>query len=208
MPPELAGAVNASGVALDFLLGVCQLPSGHGTGWLVQFARSSGEKQQPLGCSKGSNSLLTATNLVWIYHKKLSKGYTSHQGKYGGPKDYTGLRVTCRQTSLLVSCAQPEKPACQSGQVVNSISFNENQFKVGCCRLQSLLGAKFTPQSRKQMPYNDFEGYYCPVVKDNTGAMVYSKTSIKQLGEPGNVKTSTNWTLSWDRSGISKVCQI
>eukprot|EP00438_Fugacium_kawagutii_P031176 Skav234736 [mRNA] locus=scaffold14:49172:60213:+ [translate_table: standard] len=123
-------------------------------------------------------------------------------GQNGGPHEFTGLLVTCRQTSLLVSCAPPEKPACQSGQVVNSISFNENEFKVGCCRLQSLLGAKFVPQSRKQVPYNDFEGYYCPVVKDNTGAMVYSKTSIKQLGEPGNVKTSANWTLSWNRFDV------
>ena len=74
---------------------------------------------------------------------------------------------------------------------------------MGCCQLQSLLGAKFGLRGRKQMPYNSFEGYYCPVVKDNTGAMVYSKTSIKELGEPGKAGSDANWTLSWNRFEVS-----
>ena len=123
----------------------------------------------------------------------------SSGGSYGGPADYIGLRITCRKSSLVVSCAQPEKPSCKAGHVVSSLSFNANEFKVGCCRLQSFLGTKFTPKSRPQVPYNSFEGYYCPVVKDNTGAMVYSKTELKQLGEPGLTTSGDNWTLSWDR---------
>lgn len=57
-------------------------------------------------------------------------------GKYGGPIAATGVRLFCRSTALLSSCQPPTTPYCQGGGVVASISFDSNQFKLGCCKLQ------------------------------------------------------------------------
>lgn len=59
-------------------------------------------------------------------------------GQYGGPANATGLRLFCRSTPVLSSCQQPTASYCQGGGIVNSLSFDSNQFKLGCCKTQRL----------------------------------------------------------------------
>ena len=141
------------------------------------------------------------------------------------PKKTTNsLLRFCRQTGLLSFCAQPLHSHCSKGLVVASVSYSSNNFKLGCCQLQSRLGLRLTGQSPLNHAYQDFEGYYCPSKIGITGAAIYSKTHIPSLGDPGvpggaiffslkihqlfvssvwlasNPGTGTkNWTLSWNK---------
>ncbi|CAK9081230.1 unnamed protein product [Durusdinium trenchii] len=105
-------------------------------------------------------------------------------GALGGPRNATGLRLYCRSTPLLSSCEQPTTSYCQGGGVVVSVSFDSNQFKIGCCQLQRRLGMALTDGVRRTLPYQDFSGYYCPTGVDVTGAATYQETFIPSLGSP------------------------
>ncbi|CAK9072021.1 Uncharacterized protein SCF082_LOCUS35505, partial [Durusdinium trenchii] len=128
-------------------------------------------------------------------------------GKYGGPIAATGVRLFCRSTALLSSCQPPTTPYCQGGGVVASISFDSNQFKLGCCKLQRRLGLTLLfPSQRVVGPPNPgFDemaaGYYCPTSVDITGAPTYEMTSIPRLGGPGHFDNTLRWNRfkkSWD----------
>ncbi|CAJ1367952.1 unnamed protein product, partial [Effrenium voratum] len=114
----------------------------------------------------------------------------------GGPANYTGLQLYCRASDLVTLCQQPMNPSCQAGEVVSGISFSSHlQFK--CCKLQRRLSMRLLGARRQANKYKDFEGYYCPSSVDSTGAAVYQKSRISQIGEPGTAFTPAS--LSWDK---------
>ncbi|CAE7346963.1 unnamed protein product [Symbiodinium natans] len=124
--------------------------------------------------------------------------FVRHNSTAGGPRNWTGLRVLCRRTTLIGFCEQPSKPHCTVGHVVNAISYSENQFKVGCCRFLRPMGASLMPYGRAANPYLGFEGYYCPTEMGSTGAPLYKKTAIGVLGAPGT-NSDLNYTLVWNK---------
>ncbi|CAK9001676.1 unnamed protein product [Durusdinium trenchii] len=126
-------------------------------------------------------------------------GFPVQAGSFGGPSNATGLRLFCRMTALLSSCQQATTSFCQEEGVVTSVSYDSNQFKLGCCRLQRRLGMSLTSSPRSTLKYESFAGYYCPIRIDITGAPIYKKTLIKSIGEPLLNTTRNEWTLNWNR---------
>ena len=115
-----------------------------------------------------------------------------------GPGNFTGTRLWCRSTPLLSSCEQPTAAWCQTPGVVVSVSFDSNQFKLGCCQVQRRLGMALGEYTSLSETTNS-AGYYCPARIDNTGAPIYSKAFIASLGEPENSSQKNGWTVKWDR---------
>ncbi|CAK9115981.1 unnamed protein product, partial [Durusdinium trenchii] len=82
---------------------------------------------------------------------------------------------------------------------VVSVSFDSNQFKLGCCQWQRRLGMALTESPRRTWTYKDFSGYYCPIGIDVTGAAAYEKTFIASMGSPQEQPVKAHQRHRWDR---------